>query len=67
MTPARLAVAGAVWLALFALVFSVGAALGAWPEPPHDFLRGSDLAAGLIFGGVLLAVFLLPRRGARVG
>ena len=67
MTPARLAVAGGLWLALFAIVFSAGAAFGAWPPPPEGFLQGSDLTAGLLFGAVLLASFLAPRRRARVG
>jgi hypothetical protein len=67
MTPARLTFAGAAWLALFAVFFTVGAALGAWPPPPEGFLQGSDLAAGLFFGGALLVTFLAPRRRIRVG
>jgi threonine/homoserine/homoserine lactone efflux protein len=67
MTPARIAVLGAVWLAAFAVLFSAGSAFGAWPPPPEGFLRGSDLAAGLVFGGVLLATFLRPGRRSPVG
>ena len=67
MTPSRLAAAAAGWLVLFALVFSVGAALDAWPAPPEGFLSGSDLAAGLAFGVVLLVTFLVPRRRFPVG
>ena len=67
MTPARIAAAGAGWLAAFALVFSAGSAFGAWPLPPEGFLHGSDLAAGLVFGAVLLATFLRPRRPSPVG
>ncbi len=67
MTPARVAVAGAAWLALFALVFTAGSAFGVWPPPPEGFLHGTDLAAGLLSGGALLVSFLLPRRPARVG
>lgn len=67
MTPARAAFVGATWLALFALVFTAGSAFGAWPPPPEGFLHDTDLAAGLSAGGALLAVFLLPRRPARVG
>jgi len=67
MTPGRVAAAGAAWLAAFALVFSAGSAVGAWPAPPEGFLSGSDLAAGLLFGAVLLASFLRPRRAFSVG
>ncbi len=67
MTPARVAAAAAAWLAAFALVFSVGAALAVWPEPPEGFLHGSDQVAGLVFGAGLLVAFLRPRRPAPVG
>jgi hypothetical protein len=58
---ARLAGAGAGFLALFALLFSAGAALDVWPGPPEGGFRGTDLAAGLAFGVALLATLLLPR------
>ncbi len=67
MTPARIAAVSAGWLAAFALLFSAGSAFGAWPAPPEGFLRGSDLAAGLAFGAVLLTAFLRPRRPTPVG
>ncbi|MEX0881190.1 MAG: hypothetical protein WD451_15865 [Thermoanaerobaculia bacterium] len=52
--PARLAVAGAIWLAAFAALFSIGSALDLWPAPPACGFRGVDLAAGFLFGLVLL-------------
>lgn len=67
MTPSRLAVAAAAWLVLFAFVFSLGTAMDVWPPPPEGFLHGSDLAAGLAFGAVLLVTFLVPRRRFPVG
>jgi hypothetical protein len=65
--PARLAAAGSVFLGLFALLFSAGSALGAWPPPPEGAFQGSDLAAGFAFGLLLLAGLLIrsPRRARR--
>ena len=63
--PARLAVAGAIWLALFATIFTVGSALDLWPPPPVGGFRGVDLAAGLLFGVVLLASLLRQPRSRR--
>ncbi len=60
MTAARLAVAGGIWLALFAALFTTGSALDLWPPPPAGGFRGVDLAAGLLFG-VALLVSLLRR------
>ncbi len=50
----RLGAAGLVWLALFALVFTIGSVLGAWPVPPEGAFGGTDLVAGLLFGLALL-------------
>ena len=65
MTPrspqARLAVAGLAGLAGFALLFSVGHALGAWPGPPVGGFAGTDLVAGILFAVALLAVLLRGR------
>lgn len=58
MTPSRVVAAAAVWLAGFAALFAAGRAFGAWPEPPEGFLAGSDLAAGLAFGAILLVSWL---------
>ncbi len=64
---ARLAAAGAVFLALFSLVFSAGSALGVWPQPPRGGFRGTDLSAGFAFGLVLLAALCMPRRRRPLG
>jgi hypothetical protein len=60
--PARVAAAGAVFLGLFGLLYSVGSALGAWPPPPEEGFHGVDLAAGFAFGLVLLAALLTEGR-----
>jgi hypothetical protein len=60
-SPARFAAMGAVFLGLFALVFSAGSALGVWPPPPDGGFRESDLAAGVAFALVLLVTLLVPR------
>ena len=65
MTPrspqARLAIAGLAGLAGFALVFSIGHALGAWPGPPLGGFAGTDLIAGILFAVALLVVLLRGR------
>jgi len=43
-----------LWLAIFALLFSVGAAVSFWPAVPEGGFHGTDLAAGLAFGAILL-------------
>jgi hypothetical protein len=60
--PARIAAAAAAFLGLFALLYSVGSAVGAWPPPPEGGFHGSDLAAGFAFGLLLLGALLVPRR-----
>jgi MYXO-CTERM domain-containing protein len=60
--PGRLAAAAAIGLALFAILFSAGAALGLWPQPPEGGFQGVDLYAGLAFGAALLFALLLRRR-----
>lgn len=61
-SPGRLAAAAAIGLALFGVLFSVGAALGLWPQPPEGAFQGVDLYAGLAFGAALLVALLLRRR-----
>ncbi len=65
MTPrsrlARIAIAGLAGLAAFGAIFSIGRAFGAWPGPPLGGFAGTDLAAGLLFAVVLLAVLLRGR------
>jgi hypothetical protein len=53
--PARLAIAGALWLALFSTLFSIGSAFHLWPDLPGHLFANWDLYAGLAFGVVLLA------------
>jgi hypothetical protein len=65
--PARSAAACALFLGLFALIFSAGSALEIWPAPPGGGFRGTDLAVGFGFGLVLLVTFLRPRRAHRLG
>ncbi len=57
----RLALAGLAGLAVFAPVFSLGRAVGVWPGPPVGGFAGTDLAAGLVFAVVLLAVLVRGR------
>ncbi len=60
--PARLAVAGAIWLTLFATLFTIGSTLDLWPPPPAGGFRRVDLAVGLLFGVVLLWILLRKPR-----
>lgn len=59
----RWAAAAAALLALFAILFTAGAALGAWPQLPPGAFWGWDLWVGLAVS-LLLLVYLL--RGKRV-
>ena len=58
---ARLAFAAAGILTLFAVLFTAGSALGAWPALPPGAFLGWDLWTGLAVGLALLV--LLARRG----
>ncbi|HTY43527.1 MAG TPA: hypothetical protein VMH79_16795 [Thermoanaerobaculia bacterium] len=58
----RRAAAGLGALAAFTLVFGIGHVFAWWPEPPARGFRGTDLAAGLAFGAVLLVTLVAPRR-----
>jgi len=56
---AKLSAAGLVWLALFSLLYTIGARLDLWPAPVlgtkwHE----ADLWAGLAFGVLLLAALV---------
>ena len=56
---AKLSAAGLVWLALFSLLYTIGARLNLWPAAAlgtswHDV----DLWVGLAFGVVLLAALV---------
>ena len=51
---------GAGALALFAILFTAGSALGVWPLLPPGAFLGWDLSVGLA-GGLLLLVSLVRR------
>jgi hypothetical protein len=52
---------GLVWLAIFALVYTLGNEVGAWPKPPLGALRDLELVAGFL--GAAAAFFLLLSPG----
>ena len=54
----RLALLGAGVLALFAVLFTAGSALGVWPLLPAGAFLGWDLWVGLAIGLVLLVSLL---------
>ena len=58
----RLAVAGLLWLGIFSLLFSSGAALDLWPPVPEGRFARLDLAVGLAFGLCLLLSLLRRSR-----
>ena len=61
MSAARLAFLAAGILTLFAILFTAGVALGAWPVLPPGAFLGWDLWVGLAVG--LVWLILLARRG----
>lgn len=58
----RLAVAGAILLALFSALATWAIYAGRWPELPPGALRDVDLWAGLVFLAALVLYLLLPTR-----
>jgi len=60
---ARLSAAGFVWLALFAVLYTIGAKRNLWPVAPEGFAHDLDPWTGLAFGVALLAALAagLPR------
>jgi len=58
VSAARLAFLAAGVLVLFAILFTAGAALGAWPVLPPGAFLGWDLWVGLGVGVLLLARLL---------
>jgi hypothetical protein len=58
----RAASIGLAWLGLFALVYTVGEEVGAWPKPPLGVLRDLDLIVGFLAGMAVLAALLAPGR-----
>jgi hypothetical protein len=59
---ARVAALAAGILALFAMLFAAGSALGVWPALPPGAFLGWDLWAGLAVGLALLAALARPGR-----
>ena len=49
-----------VWLGLFALVYTAGAAFEIWPELPAGAFQDAELVAG--FAGLAALVVVLARR-----
>ncbi|HEY6066227.1 MAG TPA: hypothetical protein VIY96_08735 [Thermoanaerobaculia bacterium] len=59
---------GLAWLALFALVDTIGDEMGAWPTLPLGALRDVELVAGFAAGlAVLAALLSRPRRSPGIG
>jgi hypothetical protein len=54
----RLALAAAALLAVFAVLFTAGSALGVWPQAPADAFAGWDLRVGTAAAVGLLASLL---------
>ena len=54
--PGRVAVAGAIWLALFSALFSAGSVLNVWPPAATGRFANVDLYTGFAVGAVLLGV-----------
>jgi hypothetical protein len=52
------AAAAGTALATFAILYTAGAALGAWPQLPPDAFWGWDLWVGIAAGVILLAGLL---------
>jgi hypothetical protein len=56
---------GLAWLGLFALVYTWGDEVGAWPKLPLGGLRDLDLVVGFLAGMAVLAFLLAPGRNLR--
>jgi hypothetical protein len=65
LTLLRATAIGLAWLGLFALVYTVGEEIGAWPKPPLGALRDLDLIIGFLASLAVLALFLAPGRKLR--
>ena len=51
----RLAFLSVAAVLVFAVVFTVGDAMGFWPEAPSPVFRNADLAAGFLFAAAMIA------------
>ena len=56
---------GLAWLGLFALVYTWGDEVGAWPKLPLGGLRDLDLVLGFLASLAVLALLLAPGRKLR--
>ena len=56
---------GVAWLALFALFYSIGEEVGAWPSLPLGGLVDLDLVVGFLAGAAVLVVLLASGRTLR--
>jgi hypothetical protein len=61
---ARPVVAGLLWLAIFAALYTAGDEVGAWPKFAAGAFRNLDLVVGFLAGVTLLFV-LAARNGRR--
>lgn len=60
--PIRAITTGLVWLAVFALLYTVGVEIGAWPDVSPGRLRDLDLVVGFFAGAAVLLALLAPGR-----
>lgn len=56
---------GLAWLGLFALVYTWGDEVGAWPKLPLGALRDFDLIVGFLAAIAVLVTLLAPNRTPR--
>ena len=63
----KLALLAAAVLALFAVLFTAGSALGVWPPLPVEAFYGWDLRAGLAIGLALLIALVKRKSEWRIG
>jgi hypothetical protein len=62
--PTAPALLGLLWLAAFALLFTLGSSVGLWPLAADPRLSRLELPAGLVFGLALAATLLRARPAA---
>lgn len=63
--PVRATAIGLAWVGLFSLVYSVGDAIGAWPNLSLGGLRDLELAAGFLAAIAVLLGLLVSNRAPR--
>ena len=59
------AVLGLLWLASFALLFTLGSLMGLWPLAAKPRILRADLPAGVVFGAALGLTLLRGSRAKR--